>query len=60
MGIPAASDWISTGWAGNFPATTNSEPRIYIRKNLKNSFKKTKKLWNKIGYQNLGNKYENW
>ena len=60
MGIPAASDWISTGWAGNFPATTNSEPRIYITKNLKNSFKKPKKLWNKIGYQNLGNKYENW
>ena len=32
MGIPAASDWISTGWAGNFPATTNSEPIIDIKK----------------------------
>ena len=35
MGIPAASDWISTGWAGNFPATTNSEPIIDIKKNWK-------------------------
>ena len=44
MGIPAASDWISTGWAGNFPATTNSEPIIDIKKKLKNNFKKTIKL----------------